>query len=116
VKQRYSKCFLYLDDNTKARILYQNLADDQCMGLWIDNLKVDHEKIKKYVNDSIREFPNLSKSAWWISVVEINEDFRNYDSLLNILPEKAEEYSKRKAKDLFDFAVENEDHLRAIIS
>ena len=116
VLERYSKCYLTLNGDTKARFLYQNLAEDQFMGLWIDNLKVNHQRIKKYVNDSVLEFPHLSKSAWWISVVEVNENFGDFDSLLKILPEKAEEYSKRKAKDLFDFAVENEDHLKAIIS
>lgn len=111
-----SKCFLYLENNTKAGLIYEHLADDQCMGLWIDNSKCDMLKVNTFRNEKQNLISDFSTHAWWVSFKSMNENFNNFDSLVMILPENSLEYSKSKARDLFDFAVGNKVYLKHIIN
>ncbi|WP_016988280.1 hypothetical protein [Flavobacterium sp. ACAM 123] len=111
-----SKCFLYLDNKTEARFLYEHLSTNQCMGLWYENQKFNTQKIDSFRNEFQNEITYYTKQTWWISFKNLDENFSNFESLLMILPENAEVYSKSKAQDLFDFAVENKTHLQYIIN
>jgi len=111
-----SKCFLYLDNNKKAGLIYEHLASDQSMGLWMDFTKLDMEKINNYRAINEHKIINYINHGWWFSYKNLNENFNNFDSLVMILPENSIIYSKRKAQDLFDFAVGNKEHLKFIIN
>jgi hypothetical protein len=111
-----SKCFLYIENNRKARILYEHLADNQSMGLWIDNQNFDMAKINNYIATHGHEITDVINHAWWVSYKNINENFNSFDSLVMILPNNSREYSKRKAQDLYEFAVANKEHLKYVIN
>jgi hypothetical protein len=114
ILRQYSKCYVYLDNNINTRILYQNLAEDQCIGIWVDAFKVDQEKVNNYTRATGVDIQNLSTNTWWVSLKYISEDFRDLDSLTLILPEYSLAKSKIKAKELFDYALVNKEHLRGI--
>lgn len=111
-----SKCCLYIENTKIAGIIYEHLANDQVMGLWFENPKFDIEKINKYRTEFGKEIINVINHTWWVSFKNINENFNNLDSLLMILPGNSLEYSKAKARDLFEYAVANKEHLKYIIN
>jgi|SRR5690554_1503214 len=114
VFRRYSKCYLYINNNINVRISYQNLSDYQYIGLWVDNNLANHYEINKYIEGLENTIPDLSKNGWWVTIRDLNEDFNRLDSLLMILPEHSLEHSKRKALELFEYAKENIEHIKYI--
>lgn len=111
-----SKCSLYLQNDTKARLIFEHLSNDQCMGLWFQNQLFDMSKINAYRNQFQNDITYFSNHTWWLAFKEMNENFNNFDSLVMILPNNSIEYSKEKAQELFDFAVENKEHLKYVIN
>ena len=111
-----ASCSIHIKGNRQAGFIYEHLSGDQWMGLWFDNSLFDMSKINLYREDQKDKITYNCNYLWWLSFKDLHENFSTRDASMMILPNKARDYAKMKADDLFNLAVENKEHLKYIIN
>jgi hypothetical protein len=96
--------------------VYEVLNGKQRFGIWFVDKNINFEKIRNYNNQVKNQFDGYHFNHWWFAKKHTQDDFTTLDSLMMILPGNMSEYSKLKAKELFDFAVTNKEHTKYIIN